>query len=403
MNIKKEILNQLLDRYENSAHFKNEAKVNRRIMLDLKMPLYNIENTTQKQAVHMVLEELSRKKLIEVHWLERNHIAHRVQLILDNVELAYKEINRLDKKVALRQVKELCLPQDDDPEWLTAFLDHMTSYVETRYKVPSIIPNEQEEQKNLLTALRAIAHLDGEEVLERVFSKKCFRDSKYFENHLRGKTARILGQYKLKTKDLTTDQILQEAGLFRSSDELLFTGPIAIKVNNQTVDFTPLKHGAAIGARTVKELTILALNASTVITIENKASYREYCSQMDDKTLAIYLAGFPGPMKRLFMQRLYEYAQNYRPEMRFLHWGDIDLGGFRIFRSLKAVVPNVKPHLMDAETLLRNREQCQELPKGYGKLLKGLLVEESCEFASVINLMLRENIRLEQEALVTGH
>src|SRR5690554_8071168 len=86
MNIKKEILNQLLDRYENSAHFKNEAKVNRRIMLDLKMPLYNIENTTQKQAVHMVLEELSRKKLIVVHWLERNHIAHRVQLILDNVE-----------------------------------------------------------------------------------------------------------------------------------------------------------------------------------------------------------------------------------------------------------------------------------------------------------------------------
>lgn len=400
MSIKREILNQLLDKYENSAHFKEEAKVNRRIMVDLNAPLYNIESPTQKQAVHMVLEDLARKQLVKVLWLERNHIAKKVQLNLDNVEQAYKEINRSDKKTALQSVRELCVAQNGDPDWLKEFLDYVTEFIDTRHRIPAIMPHDQEEQQNLLTVLRAIAQLDGEEVLERVLSKRHLKDSKYFEIHLRAKTASILSQFKLKTRDLSTDQILQEAGLFRSSDELLFTGPIAIEVNNSTIDFTPLKYGAAIGARTVKELTIKDLNADTVITIENKASYREYCSQMNHKTLAIYLAGFPGPMKKLFLRRLYEYAHKNSPEIRFLHWGDIDLGGFRIYRSLRDVVPTLKPHLMDVETLLSYRMQCQELSKGYDKLLKEILEDKGfAEFHEVVGVMLQENVRLEQEGI----
>jgi hypothetical protein len=230
-----------------------------------------------------------------------------------------------------------------------------------------------------------IAHLDGEEFLERVFSKRCLRDSKYFVNHLRAKTASVLSQFKLGSRDLSADEILQEAGLFRSSDELLFTGPISIEINNQTIDFTPLKYGAAIGARTVKELEISALKADTIITIENKASYREYCSQMDDNTFVIYLAGFPGPMKRLFMYKLYGHAQKYCQGIRFLHWGDIDLGGFRIFKSLKDVVPTLEAYLMDASTLLMHRDQCQELSKGYGIQLQKLLDDPGyVEFREVV-------------------
>lgn len=400
MSIKKEILNQLLDKYEKSAHFKEEAKVNRRITMELKAPLYNIESPTQKKAVHMVLEELTRKQLVKVLWLENNHIVKKVQLNLDNVELAYKEINRQDKKSALQSVRELCVAQDNDPDWLKGFLTYVTDFIDTRRKVPGIMPQEQKEQQNLLTVLRAIAQLDGEEVLERVFSKKYLRDSKYFENHLRTKTASVLSQFKLGTKDLSNDEVLQEAGLFRSSDELLFTGPIALKVKDQVIDFTPLKYGAAIGARTVKELTIKDLKADTVITIENKASYREYCSQMDDKTLAIYLAGFPGPMKKLFLRKLYDHAKKNHTETKFLHWGDIDLGGFRIFWSLRDAVPTLEPHLMDVETLMEHREQCQPLSKGYGKQLRGLLEDMGySKFHEVIEVMLLENIRLEQEGI----
>jgi len=265
------------------------------------------------------------------------------------------------------------------------------------------MPQDPREQQNLLTALRAIAQLDGEEVLERVFSKRYLGDSKYFETCLRTRVTGILDRFQQKSKDLTVEQILQQAGLFRSSDELLFTGPITIAINGRTIDFTPLKHGAAIGARSVKELEIAGLRADTVITIENKASYLEYCSQMDDRTLTVYLAGFPGPMKKLFMKKLYEYAQKNRPAVRFLHWGDIDLGGFRIYIALKDAVPTLKPYLMDAETLQANRSQCQPLSQRYGKLLKRLLEDDDYRvFHSVIQVMLQENIRLEQEGIAVG-
>lgn len=402
MDIKKEILNQLLDKYEKSAHFKGDAKVKRRVSLDLHGPLYDYENPVQKQAVHIVLEELSKKHLVEIQWLHNQvkHIATKVHLVLDNVDKAYKEIKRPQKKLALQQVKELCITQDGDPDWLVAFLSYVTEFIDTRYKFPALLPSTQEEQQNLLTVLRAIARLDGEEVLVRVFSKRLFRDSKYFETHLRSKTASILSRFKLEAKDLTPDQILQEAGLFSSSDELLFTGPISVKVGGSIIDFTPLKYGTAMGARTVRELEIADLKAGTVITIENKASYREYCSQMDDRTLAIYLAGFPGPMKKLFLRKLYDYGQKNRPEIRFLHWSDIDLGGFRIFRNLKDVVPILQPYFMDVETLLKYREQCQPLAKGYRNQLEELMKDQGYQaFYAVVDAMLRENIRLEQESI----
>lgn len=401
MSIKREILSQLLDKYEKSVHFKEEAKVNRRIILPLKAPFYDIEDVNNQRAVHMVLEELVGKELVAVQWLGApNHIARHVQLNLENVDLAYKEINRPDKKAALAKVKELRRPKEGDPGWLRAFRDRTAAYVETKYKIPTGLPAEPEEQQNLFLALETIAHLDGEEVLERVFSKRLFRDSKYFETHLRGKTAAILGQFKLGTGDLSPDEVLQEAGLFRSSDELLFTGPVAIRVESRVVDFTPLKHGAAIGARTVSELEIAELGADTVITIENKASYREYCSQMDGKTLAIYLAGFPSPMKKLFLKKLNEYGQKNTPPVKFLHWGDIDLGGFRIFKCLKDEVPAFLPYLMDTKTLLANRGQGQPLAKGYDKKLEMLLGDkEFREFWDVIQVMLRENLRLEQEGI----
>jgi len=66
-------------KYENSTHFRNEAKVNRKILITMKPPLYVIEDTTQTKAVHMVLEELTEKKLVKVQWLQDhvNHIARQ--------------------------------------------------------------------------------------------------------------------------------------------------------------------------------------------------------------------------------------------------------------------------------------------------------------------------------------
>lgn len=69
--------------------------------------------------------------------------------------------------------------------------------------------------------------------------------------------------------------------------------------------------------------------------------------------------------------------------------------------NLCTVVPSLKPHLMDAETLLQHRDRCQPLAKEYARQLEALLDDgQYQQFHDVIETMLRENIRLEQEGIV---
>jgi predicted alpha/beta hydrolase len=55
---------------------------------------------------------------------------------------------------------------------------------------------------------------------------------------------------------------------------------------------------------------------------------------------------------------------------------------------------------MDVETLLKYRGQCQPLAKGYRKQLEELMKDQGYQdFYAVVDAMLRENIRLEQESI----
>jgi len=130
-----------------------------------------------------------------------------------------------------------------------------------------------------------------------------------------------------------------------------------------------------------------------IITIENLTTFYRVVEQ---SALVIYLGGFHNEARRNLIGK----AHQAFPKAKLFHWGDIDLGGFRIFRSMKDVVPNLEPHLMGLETLMKYREQCQPLSKGYGKLLKGLLKDEGYGvFHDVIRFLFQENIRLEQEGV----
>lgn len=405
MSIKASILNPLLDKYETSAHFRNEARVNRRILLKLKPPLYDIENPTNKLAVHQAIEELNKKELIHVHWLkgEEGNIIRQVQLNLDNVNLAYKEIRRSPKQDLLKQAKQDLQQLTESPfQWLRQFASQTIACIDDKHHIPRHIPEQRSHRQKLLACLDAIAKLENEEMLERVFSKRVCKDSKYFEQHLRTSTAGILKRWLFKNTSLDTDEVLQQAGLHKSSDELLFTGAIQVSFRNKTIDFADFVYGTAIHSRMVNELAVTGFRGEEIVTIENKASYREFCSQMDiGNTAAIYLGGFPGPAKRKFLNKLYTYTQKNNPSIKFRHWGDIDLGGFRIFVAAREAVPTLEPLLMDKETLIRHKDQGQPLTENYRQQLEALLEDERYQlFREVMGAMLAEDLRLEQEGVV---
>ena len=95
------------------------------------------------------------------------------------------------------------------------------------------------------------------------------------------------------------------------------------------------------------------------------------------------------------------YENNIRTKeksrYRICHYGDIDAGGFSILLDLrKKTGVHFEPLHMDVETLSENLHFTKTLTENDIKRLKNFV---GSEFKDVIAYMLRNNCKLEQEAL----
>ena len=88
-------------------------------------------------------------------------------------------------------------------------------------------------------------------------------------------------------------------------------------------------------------------------------------------------------------------------ESEFYHWSDIDIGGFKIFARLSKIIPNLKPYMMDRKAFYSKRRYWKEMSKEYReKLVRLKEQEEYSYFYDVIEEMLKNNSKLEQEAFI---
>lgn len=103
------------------------------------------------------------------------------------------------------------------------------------------------------------------------------------------------------------------------------------------------------------------------------------------------------PNKGEFFKKIYENSKN----MEFYHWSDIDIGGFNIFNRLQSLIPTLKPYLMDKQAFMNKKEYWIEMNKEYReKLLKMQEKEKYVIFKEVIDEMIKNNSKLEQEAFI---
>lgn len=122
--------------------------------------------------------------------------------------------------------------------------------------------------------------------------------------------------------------------------------------------------------------------------IQNKISKGEF---------VVYHGGMYGEIKGLFFKKLYESVK----ECEFYHWSDTDIGGFKIFVRLRKIIPNLKPYLMDKEAFYSKKQYWKEMSKEYREKLEKLKEkEEYSYFGDVIEEMLKNNSKLEQEAFI---
>lgn len=411
MKYKKLVLDRLLDRYEKSKSF-IDGNSKRRIMLKMTkgdFPEYDIEKPLIRETFNSVVEELAGKGLVGFDWLkhEKGNIIEKVWLNVSRVEDCYAEIVRKARRIVLDALLSRAIDIKDKAKggWIAEFLEEIEQSIKEKASTAGLLPTDEEQALAILAALDSLRKLEGGQCLERVFSLRCFNDSKYFEKKVRNRLVGIIKRYCLEqelTDEMSDDEVLMQVGILQSPEQVDFKGGICGAVNGRKIDFTAFIHGISLNVDTIKDLVIEGMgNVRKILFIENKANYIHFLAENKDNTLmTVFHGGFYSPAKGIFFRKLYETAFPHGVE--FYHWGDMDLGGFMIFKRLKTnIIPTLKPYLMDRKAFESRMEYGVEFDLKYAEKLKMLLEDEQFyEFKDVIKLMLEKGIKLEQEAFL---
>jgi hypothetical protein len=389
MILEKKIILKLIEKYEKSKSFLNDSQ--RKVSIKAKELKGYAFNAEEKSRYHECLRQLETKGFIEIEWVafEENNLLNRVILKEDALEGIYSYYDYTPKKVRLEKAKK-DLSELPHTDLLKDFKEDVYSALE-KGKFHKYWPEEATKRHDLITVFTALESID--EMTERLFSLKYFSDSKYFEKKVKSKLLSIMKAYG--HYELEDDEILESYGITKNPNEILLCGDLEICLE-EWVDLSPFVYGTSINQTTIHNLKDIKIHAKSIMTIENKAVYYEYIKHKSIDELVIYLGGFFGKSTRIFLSIINEHIE----DMTVSHWGDIDLGGFRIFDYLNNQLHvNLKSYKMGIEDLLSNEAYAQTFDASYGKKLRQYLEEHGeCPFSSVIEYMLGRELRLEQEA-----
>lgn len=395
-SLENEILEQLIDKYEKSQHFfKQESK--RRVILNAKdFKLYKSANYSEKVMVHEAVEALQKQGFISYQWYphEEGNLLDKVFLSPESIGEAYRILMRSPLALQLHCALEELQLLDSSLPWVQSYKAEMQACLIQEKRFHRLLPDDAQKRGYLLKTLGALSMIS--ELTERLFSTQYLGNSKNFEQHVRSRLLTILKTYG--EAELDDDQLLASVGIVRNYDELLLKGNLTIQVDGSWLDLEPFHYGTSLNPETIRRIQDIRLIGSSVLTIENKAVYYERIKQAKEDEIVIYLGGFFGKYTRHFIEKLYAAA----PEAVFYHWGDIDLGGFMIYDTLKHILgERLHPLHMDLDTLTGAADNAMIFNEAYGeRLAKYLDRHPDSEFTDVGRYMLEKRVRFEQEALI---
>lgn len=390
------LLNKLIDSYEKSKLFRGENQVN--VHIDFKFSKHSLADYFDelkyelKDEINEVCKNLSSEQLIQILWkkFETNNVIDRIRLNINNKDEVYRILKRKNKKDLEQNMKAILIPYLNNDTWLSEFSKTLINRLEDGKSIKRYFDLSQPDYaKTILDTIVKILS-QKEEIAKRMFSISLFNNSKYFEE-IESKITMIMKEFGPYSEDV---DVLAEENIMNNPGYVFLKGSGIFKLNQATIDLNELQGEIGLSTQLLKHFSIKNLNVRRVLTIENLTSFHLFQPKNE---LVIYLGGFHNTIRRRFLSNIYSSNKN----IPFYHWGDIDLGGFRILNHLrnKTRIP-FKPYRMDLETLKHFKRYAMKIDGSYQNKLKNSLNKpEYKEFQDVIQFMIDKNIRLEQEIL----
>lgn len=398
------IMNKLLDAYERSGHFTGRTSTARKVSIAVdrkNFPAYFDESSAEYEQIHAAASELSRDGYVTVMWKRGNSgIMSKIILNMDKLDDCYAYVKRKPGRQMQNECIELLqrLAKQYDSPVCQSFAAHLVDRIEGGKSVKEYIDvADKPDAEALIKCVHAVWTNETQSYI-REFSIKVFGDSKKFENIL-GRIIRVMKDFGGCADD-DAEGILAEHGIYRTPNYVYLKGSAVIYVCGEKIDLTALRQGIGIsGDDIAKVCPDEKSKVKRVVTIENLTTF---FSWNESDSLTLYLGGYHNSPRRMLLRKIYECY----PAAEYLHFGDIDAGGFDIYRDLcdKTGIPFQMYH-MDLDTLKRYEQFARPLTENDRKRLTHMRdiaeaahTNDGDALAALIAYMLKKGIKLEQEA-----
>lgn len=392
------IVNKLLDTYESSSLSRGENE--RTIHIEVRftkalLPTYFDESSGEYEKIHLMMQQLEDRKLIQIIWKDnkKGHVILKIRLNVEEVDKAYLYVKRIPKANQVAdniEMLEQMLEHTDAPV-CKSFIEYLLERLQTNKPVKEFIQlDNPEETKKLLVAVRAVEN-NTKQLYLREFSILTFQDSKIFEQIV-GKVHRIFCRFDntYKSKDLA--EWLSEYNIYQTPNFVYLKGEASIRIRGEEVNLSVFKQGLGVSGEDIDEIEILrTTKIEKVVTIENLTTYFRW---QEPDSFIIYLGGYHNTVRRNLLNKIYEVF----PEVSYYHFGDMDAGGFEIYRDLceKTGIP-FQMYYMNLDIMRRYEKYAKTLTDHDRKRLEAMKGQEDLQ--ELIAYMLEHNVKLEQECI----
>lgn len=320
------LLNKLLDKYESSKLSKGGTAVSRSIKLTPKDDVLSSYTASDSYKYadenDAIIKRLEAKGFIKAEW---NYDTFKsLTLNIANVDSIYDYLNRDKPSDELNRIKEV-LSQYEFDGFINDFIDYVSDYIKTKYDYPKSYFVDSKQLKLLLDIFTQLLKLE-EDMKKRDFSVKYLGDSKLFES-VQGKVIKIIKDFDSNSYD-SDEEVLAAYNIVKNTSYAIVKNKLIFKLNDCIIDLDKLGFEYLLSDEMIRSLEIIDSNVTKVITVENLTSFYA----LDDKeAVIVYLAGFHNHTKQELLKKIYSKYLN----AEYLHFSDIDAGGFWIYQKLK--------------------------------------------------------------------
>ncbi|MDO5775316.1 MAG: DUF2220 family protein [Eubacteriales bacterium] len=404
------ILDHLLDKYEASCLYEGKNQRNLTIAVKLNknvIPEYFDQTKTTYAIIDDQLKALEQNGLIQLVWGKCNkHIIEQCRLNVEAADRAYAILGRIPKRIKEQGLEETIAKVRDCSEGTLGAetVNNYLRYIEERLHSGKSVKaeldiNDLRGFENVCSLLNAI-ECNKEECFLRELSVKAFRDSKIAEKYI-AKAVGVLRRFSKtvtglsSASDMSDEEILEEYGVFRNPSWIMLKGSGDLRVGNADLNLEKFTHGIGMAGIDAAEIKWHRDNAPTkVLTIENLTSFHRF---IGTDILCVYLGGFADRYQRSLLKNIYEIY----PDSEYIHFGDIDCGGFYIWKALceETGIPFGLTK-MDSDTYSEKYTEGKPLSENDRKRLEKMKTDPFFRQQwGLFDIMLEKGFKIEQECI----